>query len=58
MKVKRFLVGVVFVLFLSGCGDTNPHVETIDGIECMISKDGFGKIMTLDCNWEHRNAAG
>ena len=51
--MKKLLAGIFVLLFLSGCSDNSrTDLEEIEGVECVVVRDGFGRIKFVDCNWE------
>lgn len=52
--VASFVATFALLMLLSGTVSTTPHRETIDGVECMVRQNAFGKVMALDCNWSTR----
>lgn len=47
--MRRFLPAVLLVIVLAGCA-RSTRVETIDGRECMVHRNAFGRITALSCN--------
>jgi len=49
--MKRLIGAIALVLILAGCASTTER-EKIDGVECMVHRNPFGKVTALSCNWE------
>ncbi len=57
--VKRVVAGALLLLALSGCGIRTSDDErldrvTVDGQECVVIRNGYGRVIALDCDWSDR----
>lgn len=51
MASRRAVAAVVaLVLAASGCADRSPHTEVIDGVTCIVRRNGFGNVTALSCD--------
>jgi hypothetical protein len=54
--VKRLLAALVFVAAATpalGCTSDDDRTDRIDieGVDCIVVRNGFGRIQRTDCNW-------
>lgn len=58
--MKRVMVVAVLIGVLStGCGlrttdDERLDRVMVDGQECVVVRNGLGRVEAVDCNWNHR----
>lgn len=53
--MKRGVIILLLVcLSLAGCASNkDPKREQIDGVECMVKRNAFGKTTAIDCDWDN-----
>ena len=57
--MKRAIAAALVLVSLSACGVRNTDAErlervVVDGEECVVVRDGFGRVIAVDCNWSDR----
>lgn len=54
--MRRFIISLGLVVALAGCHQSDNErtdLIKIDGVDCIVVRDGLGRIQRTDCDWEH-----
>jgi hypothetical protein len=53
--MKRAAVLVLVLAALAGCSrsdDERTDIIDVDGVQCAVARDNWGRIKALSCDWE------